>query len=129
MINSVATAQNLLRKNPCCRLIRFRIIIRQTFQHWAHAYVVIYYTHCWELLKSVVNYGYLCYSWWRWWTDILWVSLIRLQSHSLFSRFLSAILWIYCYIKNIFFMMQIIVSTSPLLIHFNALFCAIFCSL
>jgi hypothetical protein len=123
MINSAATAQSLLRKNPCCELIRIGRIIRQNFQHWADAYVIFYYTHCLELMKSVVNYGYLCYSWWRWWSDIFVRDFkIRLQSHLLSSKFLSAILWICCYIKNIFVMMHTIISTSFLLIRFNASF-------
>lgn len=56
-------------------------------------------------------------------------TLIRLQSHSLSSKFLSAILWICCYVKNIFVMMHTIVFTSFLLIHFNASFVQMFCSL
>jgi hypothetical protein len=42
-------------------------------------------THC---LRSWLSHWVVmatchCYSWWRWWSDTLWVSLIRLWLHSL----------------------------------------------
>jgi hypothetical protein len=62
--------------------------------------------------------------------DLTFCEKVTLQSHSLFSKFFSAILWICCYIKEQFCHdADYIVFSSSLLIGFNALFCAMFCSL
>jgi hypothetical protein len=45
---------------------------------WADYYILIYATHL-ELMKSVgIMAAHHCYSWWRWWSDTLWATLIRL---------------------------------------------------
>jgi hypothetical protein len=45
-------------------------------------YYILIYTHCHELMKAVGSHGSCCcYLWWRWWSDTLWGTLIKLRLH------------------------------------------------
>jgi hypothetical protein len=56
-------------------------------------YCILIYTNCWELLMKWVgvNVASDYYSWWRWQSDTLWVTVTRLWLHSFLSR------WVWCW--------------------------------
>jgi hypothetical protein len=58
-------------------------IMMEPFCFWVFSwpdYYILMYTHWWS--QRGLKAAHHCHSWWRWWSDTLWVSFMRL--------------WLYC---------------------------------
>jgi hypothetical protein len=59
---------------------------------WRFGLIIVYcrlmYTHCWDLMESVMA-AYHCYLSWSWWSDTSWAIFIMLWLHS-FSCYLQS---------------------------------------
>jgi hypothetical protein len=79
----------------------------------------VIYIHPLELMKWGVMVVCHCCSWWRWWSETLWVTLIKLWLHTLSSSntgVFSAISWIWTMNSTISEIWTITLSTKCLLL-------------